>query len=257
MKRRVICMAVLAATLVAPQAFAQASAPVAASSVANPVDPAAVDALRRMGTYLQSLKRFSVSTELTGERVLEDGQKLQHTATADLDVDRPHRIRALMSSARSQREIIFDGKTVTLFSPAQKYYSSVAFEGTISALIDKLHENYGVEFPLADLFIWGTPDAPADQFESAMFAGQDYIDSDLCNHYAFRQKDIDWQVWIKAGESPLPRKIVITRRDDDARPQSVSVIDWTTHATFNDATFSFHPPAGAKKIEIVPVKNKG
>lgn len=107
MKRRVICMAVLAATLVAPQAFAQASAPVAASSVANPVDPAAVDALRRMGTYLQSLKRFSVSTELTGERVLEDGQKLQHTATADLDVDRPHRIRALMSSARSQRAAYF------------------------------------------------------------------------------------------------------------------------------------------------------
>ncbi len=43
-----------------------------------------------MGAHLQTLKRFQVSTEMTGERVLADGQKLQHEATADLDVDRPN-----------------------------------------------------------------------------------------------------------------------------------------------------------------------
>lgn len=35
-----------------------------------------------MGVYLQTLDRFRVSTELTGERVLADGQKLQHMAYA-------------------------------------------------------------------------------------------------------------------------------------------------------------------------------
>ena len=46
-----------------------------------------------MGAFLQTLKRFRVSTELTGERVLADGQKLQHTATADMDVERPNKMR--------------------------------------------------------------------------------------------------------------------------------------------------------------------
>ncbi|WP_322062288.1 DUF2092 domain-containing protein [Paraburkholderia sp. J63] len=257
MKRRVSCMLMLAAALVTPQVFAQASAPVAASGVANPVDPAAVAALQKMGTYLQSLKRFSVSTELTGERVLEDGQKLQHTATAELDVDRPNKIHAVLSSARSEREIVFNGKNVTLYTPAHKYYSTVQFDGTIGALIDKLRDYYGVDFPLSDLFVWGTPEAPTDQFESAMFAGQDYIGSVLCDHYAFRQKAIDWQIWISTGANPLPRKIVITRRDDDARPQSVSILDWSVHANFKGSEFTFRPPAGAKKIEIVPVANKG
>lgn len=257
MKRRVSCMLMLAATLVSPHVFAQASAPVAASAATNPVDPDAVAALQKMGAYLQSLKRFSVTTHLTGERVLEDGQKLQHTAKAEIDVDRPNKIRADLSSARNEREIVFNGKDVTLYTPAQKYYSTVAFDGTIGALADKLNENYGVELPLSDLFVWGTPNASTDQFESAMYAGQDYIGNTLCDHYAFRQKNVDWQVWIGAGAKPLPYKIVITRRDDDARPQSVSVLDWSTNAGFKDAEFTFRPPAGAKKIELVPVKNKG
>ncbi|RFU44771.1 DUF2092 domain-containing protein [Paraburkholderia sp. DHOC27] len=258
MKRSVISLFMAAGTFLtvlgfAPSAGAQASAPDAASSPANPVDPAAIQALQKMGAHLQSLKRFNVSLDLTGERVLEDGQKLQHTATAELQVDRPNRIRAFMRSARSEREIIYDGKTAVLYEPEQKYYSSVAFDGNLGALIAQLREHYGVEFPLADLFIWGTPDAPVDQFESAMFAGQDYIGADICDHYAFRQKDIDWQIWITTGSKPLPRKLVITRRDDDARPQSVSIVDWTTAPTFKDSVFTFRPPAGAKKIELVPV----
>ncbi|REE18344.1 hypothetical protein B0G71_1349 [Paraburkholderia sp. BL27I4N3] len=256
MKKRVLAMFMVAGTILAPHLQAQTAPASAASSPTAPVDPAAIQALQKMGEHLQSLKRFSVSIDLTGERVLEDGQKLQHTATAELLVDRPNRIRAVMSSARSEREIVFDGKTVTLYSPAQKYYSSVAFDGNISALIDRLRDRYGVEFPLADLFVWGTPDAPTDQFESAMFAGQDFIGSDVCDHYAFRQKDVDWQIWITTGAKPLPRKLVITRRDDDARPQSVSIVDWTTSPTFKDSVFTFRAPEGSKKVELVPVGEK-
>jgi hypothetical protein len=102
MKKRALSIAILAAMVIAPYAGAQTAASAPAASAAA-VDPAAVEALQRMGANLQSLKRFTVSTQLIGERVLEDGQKLQHTATAVLDVDRPNRIRADMTSARSHR----------------------------------------------------------------------------------------------------------------------------------------------------------
>jgi hypothetical protein len=54
------------------------------------VAPGAIQALRDMGAYLQSLSRFEVTTETTGERVLADGQKLQHGATAVMQVARPN-----------------------------------------------------------------------------------------------------------------------------------------------------------------------
>src|SRR5262245_53463128 len=133
------------ATALASIAFAQtpppppAAAPATpAASPANLVDPASIQVLKDMGAHLQSLKRFRVSTELTGERVLADGQKLQHTATADMDVERPNKIRVVMDSARSHRELFYDGKSVTLYTPAQKYYSTVEVSDTISKLIDLL-----------------------------------------------------------------------------------------------------------------------
>ncbi len=222
----------------------------------NPVAPEAVQALKDMGAHLQALSRFQVTTEVTGERVLADGQKLQHTATALMDVARPNKLRVRMVSPRSERELIFDGKTVTLFTPAQKYYSRVDLVDTISGLISRLEERFGVEVPLSDVFVWGTAAAPLDKIQSAMNAGQDFIGDDLCDHYAFRQGDFDWQIWITTGGKPLPRKIVITNRADEARPQSVSLIDWNLKPTFKDSIFAFTPPKGATKVEIVPLKTK-
>jgi hypothetical protein len=255
MKRNPFARGILLLLLAASGVHAQ-PAQVATPSPANPVDPGAIQALKDMGAQLQSLKRFRVSTELTGERVLADGQKLQHEASATMDVDRPNRIRARMWSARTERELFYDGKTVTLWTPAQKYYSTVSFSGNLAELVDKLEDRYAIEIPLSDLFLWGTPNAPLDKIESAMNAGQDFIDEDLCDHYAFRQGTIDWQVWISAGGKPLPRKLVITNRADDARPQSVSLIDWNLKPAFGDSTFRFKPPAGAKAVEIVPRKTK-
>ena len=248
MQRRSWMLGALALAFAAPGLQAQ--------TASNPVDPAAMQALRDMGAHLQSLKRFSIVTTLTGERVLADGQKLQHTATAELDVVRPNRIRVLMKSARSERQLVYDGKTVSLYTPAQKYYGTLEFDGTIGDLIERLEQQYGMQIPLDDLFRFGTPAASFDQIESAMNAGQDFIDDDLCNHYAFRSGKIDWQIWIMTGSKPLPRKIVITNRADEARPQSVQMLDWNLKPTFKDTVFKFTPPKGASKIEIVPVKIK-
>ncbi|NJD25512.1 MAG: DUF2092 domain-containing protein [Betaproteobacteria bacterium] len=209
-----------------------------------------------MGAYLQGLGRFRVSTELTGERVLADGQKLQHTATAVIDVARPDKLRARMTSARNERELVYDGRHATLYMPAQKAYSTVAFTGSLVELVDKLEQRYGIEVPLADLFMWGTPAAPVDGIESAMNAGQDFIGDDLCDHYAFRQGKLDWQVWISAGGKPLPRKLVVTNRTDEARPQSVSSIDWNLKPGFTAAAFTFTPPKGSRQAEWRTVDRK-
>jgi hypothetical protein len=89
-----------------------------------------------------------------------------------------------------------------------------------------------------------------------MNAGQDFIDNDLCDHYAFRQGKIDWQIWITAGSKPLPRKIVIMNRGDEARPQSVSLLEWNLKPTFKESAFRFAPPTGATLVEIVPQKTR-
>jgi len=225
-----------------------------AAATPNAVDPATVQALKNMGAHLQSLRRFQVTNELTGERVLSDGQKLQHMAGATVDVERPNRLHVTMSSARSRRELFYDGKQVTLFTPAQNYYATVKYDGSLGDLANALQTKYGVDLPLADLFVLGTPAAPLDKLESAMNAGQDFVGRDLCDHYALRQGNFDWQIWITAGDKPLPRKLVITNRADEARPQSVSLIEWKLNPAPATSSFTFKPPKGAKAIEMVARK---
>jgi hypothetical protein len=256
MKRKILVLGLLATSVAGTSNYAQTPPASTAQPAASAVDQGSIQALKAMGAYLQTLKRFRVSNELSAERVLEDGQKLTHTATANMDVVRPNRLHVVMRSPRSTRELFYDGKTVTLFTPAQNYYSSVEFAGTIGELIDKLRVRYGVELPLTDLFVWGTEAAPLDKIESAMNAGQDFVGNELCDHYAFRQGDIDWQIWISAGGKPLPRKIVITNRADEARPQSISLLQWDLKPGFPDSVFAFAPPKGSTKIEILPVKAK-
>src|SRR5262245_18020757 len=156
MPRRMLMLGLLATVLAASSAYAQAPPAGTASPSGGAVDPASIQALKDMGAYLQTLKRFRVVNEVTGERVLADGEKLQHTARAEVDVARPNKIRIVMRSARSEREIVYDGQTATLYTPAQKYYSSVGFTGDVGGLIDRLEEKYGVQLPLQDLFFWGT-----------------------------------------------------------------------------------------------------
>lgn len=252
---KILATALLVLSLAVPGSYAQDAPKGSAEPVANDVNPACIQALKDMGAHLQSLKRFKVTTELTGERVLADGQKLQHSATANLDVHRPNKLRARMHSARAEREIFFDGKMATIHIPAQKTYSTVEATGNLGELISKLEERYGVEIPLADMFLWGTPEAPLDKMVSAMNAGQDFIGNDLCDHYAFRQGDLDWQIWITTGSKPLPRKLVITNRTDEARPQSVSLIDWNLKPTFKEAVFKFTPPKGTTAVELRSLEN--
>ena len=251
-----LALGLLTLALAAPFAHAQSAPPVPAKSTASAIDPGSIQALKDMGAHLQTMTRFKVSTDLTGERVLADGQKLQHSATADIDVHRPNMLRAKMVSPRAVREIFYDGKLATIAIPAQKSYSTVEFTGNLGELVSKLEDRYGVEMPMADMFLWGTPAAPLDKIESAMNAGQDFIDNDLCDHYALRQGNVDWQIWITTGDKPLPRKLVITNRSDEARPQSVQYFDWNLKPTFKDSVFNFTPPKGATAVELRSLENK-
>jgi outer membrane lipoprotein-sorting protein len=86
-----------------------------------------------------------------------------------MDVERPNKIRVLIHSATSDREIIYDGKTMTLYTPAQKYYST-----GVHRVDRRADRQAGGEVchpaSLQDLFLFGTPAAPLDKIESAMNA---------------------------------------------------------------------------------------
>jgi hypothetical protein len=231
-------------------AQAVARAPATAPSQAARVEPAATDALKRMGTYLRSLKSFAVEATTTDEDVLDDGQKLQRESSASLLAKMPDRLRLHVTNDRHERLYLFDGKTFTLLAERANMYATAPAPRTIGQLATQLEKDFGMELPLVDLFRWGAPEWTGAKLEAAMDAGPSVIAGTTCEQFAFRQAGVDWQVWIQKGDYPLPRKLVITTTSDPARPQHTALYTWNLAPSFNEAAFVFEPPPGAERVVL-------
>ncbi|WP_081488995.1 DUF2092 domain-containing protein [Cupriavidus basilensis] len=170
---------------------------------ASAVEPKAMDALKSMGTYLRTLQTFSLHSSTTTDQILDNGQKVQFEGSVDYRVRRPNALRADIHSDRVQRSFYFDGKTLTQYAPRMHFYGIVNAPPTIAELFGVLSEKYGVDLPLTDLFYWGTNQERVDEVKSAAYIGPAYVGGIDCDHYAFRQQDVDWQVWIQRGQKPL------------------------------------------------------
>jgi hypothetical protein len=153
---------------------------------------------------------------------------------------------------RKQRTFYYDGKTLTLWSPRTKLYAQTPAPPTIREVVAMADEKYDLRFPLADLFYWGTDHAGTDEIVSAVNVGYAKVGDVDCQQFAFRQGDVDWQIFIQTGEKPLPRKIVITTLSDDARPQFTGTMSWKENPPFTSPVFVFTPPADAHRIKIEP-----
>jgi hypothetical protein len=89
-----------------------------------------------------------------------------------------------------------------------------------------------------------------------MVLGPTTIDGVKTTHYAFREPEVDWEVWIQDGNQPLPRKLSIVDRTDAARPTFTTRLSWTVNPTFNASDFTFTPGADSKKIQLATFKGQ-
>jgi hypothetical protein len=223
------------------------SAPLAAQDK-SAVDPDPIKALNQMGAYLRTLKDFQVQAEITSEDVLEDGEKLQYGSSTTLLAQMPSKMRVSIEGELKSRLFLYDGKSFTLFARRMGYYATVPAPDTIGKLIEAVREKFDVEIPLVDLFLWGGPNASTNEITDATDVGAGSVEGQTCEHYAFRQPGLDWQIWIQLGEHPLPRKLVLTTTTDEARPQHTSVLTWNLAPSYSADAFAFDPPEGVQKI---------
>jgi hypothetical protein len=227
--------------------------PVVTPAPAPAVDPAAVAALRKMGAFLRALQAMWVQSEITTDDVLPSGQKVEYGGTVDLKVRQPNRMRVEVSSDRKNEQMYYDGSTFTIFQPTPGYYASFAAPPTVRGLVDVLERRYGADLPLADLFRLGTDEAELGSITSATMVGWSTIKGTVCAHYAFRQPDVDWELWIQEGPQPLPRKLVITTASEKTEPQHVAVLSWNLTPRLDEHMFTFVPPPRAQRIDFTGV----
>jgi hypothetical protein len=234
--------------------FMAASAKSAESQPAADVEPKADQILRKASDFLGTLKRFKINAESTTDHLLSTGQKLQHGEVIAVAVQRPDRLRVDVTGERRNLQLIYDGKRISLLDMDRNFYAQTVAPTTIDAALHHAFDNFGIRVPLSDLLYTNSYAVLSENVESGFYVGKSQVRGVKTDHLAFRTDEVDWQIWIEDSRTPLPRKVVITLKWMTAAPQYTVWLSWDLSPKLPDNFYTFVPPANARKIDFLPVR---
>jgi hypothetical protein len=222
------------------------------STQAQRLDPGVADALRRMSSALAGAAALTVRLTTLREAALLPGSDQQVTlgATVAVGIRRPDRLAALVGGDRGSFRLWYDGETATLLSlTADAYARAEVPGGDIEAFLDALEDRLGVNVPLRDLLAPDPFAALTEARTTGVHVGRTVVNGALCDHYALRNPEVDWQIWIAVGDRPVPCRLAVVDRTAPGAPRAVLEFhEWNLAPRLDDGTFRFVAPAGAKEV---------
>jgi hypothetical protein len=211
--------------------------------------------LKAMSNYMASQRAISFDFDATLEVTTTDNQKLALASSGAVTLNRPGKIRATRAGGHADIEMLFDGKTLTLFGGNLNLYTQIEIPGTIDKLVDVLREKYDRPLPAADLLMSNVYDELMAGVLDIKDLGSGVIGGVECDYFAFRNKEVDWQIWITQGPKPHPSRYVITSKDMPHSPQyTIQIRNWKTGSAVASDDFVFSNSTKAKKVDVKDLK---
>ncbi|MCK5647250.1 MAG: DUF2092 domain-containing protein [Gammaproteobacteria bacterium] len=211
-------------------------------SKATELEPRAVQIFKNMSKYLGSLKQFSVTSHSTIESMLDSGQKIMIDHYNTNAVHRPDKLYGERKGDAVDQKFYYNGKTFTLYNNVNEQYKTVNAPDNITQALDFSLQKFNLTAPGADLLYKDSYDRLSKNLLSGFYVDKTIIDGVECHHLAFRNTEVDWQIWISTGIKPLPKRYVVTSRWITGSPQFVLDMNWNTNPDFTDDIFNFIAP---------------
>src|SRR5882757_531978 len=220
------------------------------------IDPEADKVLHQLSDHNKQVKSAIFRLSDTIDDVQADGRKLQFAHVRELTVLRPNKLKIETTGDVTSRTLWKDGKTLTVLERDKNVYAQIPDPGTISQALDLLQEKYNMSVPAADLLSADVYKSMTEGCEAINYVGLGYVGDEKCHHLAFTRDNIDWQMWITAGNKPSPRKMVITYKRLPGEPQyTMQLLKIEYEPKVNDSVFAAQIPKGADKIEFQLANN--
>ena len=222
------------------------------------INPAAVQTLQKMTSYMAGLEKFSVHTENILEEELVSGQRIDLSVSASLLVRRPDKVLAERVGEETGQIFYYDGKTLTMLveTPAEEIFAQVPAPDSIEKMVDFAREDLGIVLPVSDLIYRNAQSILMAGVTSAMVIGDTVINDVVCTHLAFRRPDMDFQVWVAAGAIPLPCKYVVTDTSLEMPLSITSVMsEWNLAPVAADKLFNYTPDDDAQPTTFLPLES--
>ncbi len=254
-----VCTLVLAVGCSSPGGPAADESPPASGPSADSGEAAiseetdrAIAGLRRMSEFLASQPGLRFEAEISYDAIQASGQKIEFGSHRTITLRRPDAAQIVVSHWDGARELLtFDGVRLSAAIPGRGVYASIEFVGNVAQALDHLVTEYGMAAPLADLLRRDLSDEVASRMRSARRVGSVTIAGELCDHLAFRGERVDFQIFIRQGDEPVPLRFLIDYHAETGGPQfRARLHDWELGPELPDSLFQLRPPSGTQHVEF-------
>ncbi len=212
----------------------------------------AIAALTRMTDFLGSQDVIRFEAETRYDAVQPSGQKIEFGSHRKIELRPRKHVRVDVAHWDGERELItFDGSRLSAALLGQRVYATLPFDGTTSEAFDYLVAEYRLQSPLFDLLHPDLPADIADRTTSARSLGPITLDGVACDHLAFRGERVDFQLYLRLGDEPVPIRLVVDYHAAPGSPQfRADLRGWDLRSDLPDSRFRLTPPPGAQRVSF-------
>jgi len=214
--------------------------------------PDPFELLKKMSGYMGREAHLKMTVDETFDEVVAAGQKIQLSNERTIQVKRPDKASVDIRGAGIRRRITCDGENFTAVDLLKNLYATIPMKGSLDSTMDKLAQQYGMAQPVEDLLYRDINERLAGKIKAGQFLGREKVGEHTCNHLAFTQANLSWQVWADEGGKPVPRRLVISYDSAPGRPRyTLLITQFETPLVMPDWDFKANLPDGAMSTGLL------
>jgi hypothetical protein len=250
-KRRLVLLLLLLSVVFATFGCGPSGETASRPAVSDDASLEATRILKKMCDYISGAEALSFEVQGHQDEWLETGQLAQFKRTSRVVAVRPGLLKVETDSGLARWSVRYHKGVLVLWNEKENLYAAEKLGGNLDKVFDHLQTQYNVLIPGHDLLVEHPYDSLSAHAQNGEYLGEHRVGEYKCHHLLFRAESVDWQVWIDAGDEPLPRKLVITYKLEPGQPQYEAVIDnWNLAPRVSAKDFAFTPPTGARETTV-------
>ena len=211
--------------------------------------------LTAMSDKLAAAKTLRVSATRTSSKGFHAGMDMAESATGTLAVQRPNTLAAVMRTSEGNRSVGLSNGTVTLVDHKAGTHSTVKAMGDLDQTLHSIENTYSIMLPVAELVANHPRAFLLDGVKTGRCVGTDDIGGVACDHLAFTQDHMSWDLWVATGDG-LPRRMTITYPNGEGGApltMQADISKWELNAFMSAADLTVGVPADSRDIDMIPL----
>src|SRR6266849_9769313 len=253
----VLLVLALGVVLVAPSAQAKpatakkkvkaAAAEASPAPEATPsLEPKAIEVLQAASNRLAAARTLKFNAIHFYESSSRQGHPLAFTTKSEVTLQKPDKLRVIMSADGPASEFYYDGKKMMAYAPAENLVAVADAPPTIEAALEAAYHSAAIYFPFTDLIVADPYKDIAEGLQLAYYIGQSkVVGATTTDMVAYIDNGVFVQIWIGA-EDKLPRLLHAIYLDDPEQLRHNLILsDWQLDTVVPPDTFSSSKAASA------------